>query len=67
LCISGSCRITTREGAELVITAGQFYEVPPGHDAEVLGDEPYATIDLNPSTAFAQSEGAATTGLSRLC
>lgn len=57
LCVSGACRITMREGAELVIGAGQFYEVPPGHDAEVIGDEPYVTIDWNPSTAFAQPEG----------
>jgi class 3 adenylate cyclase len=57
LCVAGQCRITMREGAEIVIGAGQFYEVPPGHDAEVIGDEPYVTIDWNPSMAFAQSEG----------
>jgi class 3 adenylate cyclase len=57
LCVSGSCRITLRGGAELLVEAGQFYEVPPGHDAEVVSDEPYVTIDWSPSTAFAQPEG----------
>jgi class 3 adenylate cyclase len=57
LCISGSCRIRLREGAELLIEAGQFYEVPPGHDSWVVGDEPWVTIDWAPSTAFARSEG----------
>jgi len=37
--------------------AGQFYEVPPGHDAWVVGDEPWITIDWEPSTAFARTEG----------
>jgi class 3 adenylate cyclase len=57
LCVSGSCRVQMREGAELVIEAGQFYEIPPGHDSWVVGDEPWITIDWSPSTAFAQEEG----------
>jgi class 3 adenylate cyclase len=57
LCVSGSCRIRMREGAELLIEAGQFYEVPPGHDSWVVGDEPWVTIDWSPSTAFARPEG----------
>jgi class 3 adenylate cyclase len=59
LCVSGSCRIRMREGAELLIEAGQFYEVPPGHDSWVVGDEPWVTIDWSPSTAFARPEGGA--------
>jgi class 3 adenylate cyclase len=57
VCVSGSARIRMREGAELLIEAGQFYEVPPGHDAWVVGDEPWITIDWQPSTAFARTEG----------
>jgi class 3 adenylate cyclase len=56
-CISGSSRVRMREGAELVVEAGQFYEIPPGHDSWVEGDEPYVTIELQPSTAFARPEG----------
>jgi class 3 adenylate cyclase len=57
LCLSGRSRITMREGAELLIEAGQFYEIPAGHDSEVIGDEPYITVELQPSTSFARSEG----------
>src|SRR5215218_6060186 len=57
LCVAGSARIRMREGAELLIEAGQLYEVPPGHDAWVVGDEPWITIDWQPSTAFARTEG----------
>ena len=50
-------RIRTREGAELLVEAGQFYEIPPGHDSWVVGEEPWITIDWQPSTAFARTEG----------
>ena len=50
--VSGGCRIRMREGAELVIGAGQFYEIPPGHDSWVDGDEPWVSITWQPSTAF---------------
>ena len=57
ICVSGKAQIRMREGAELLIEAGQCYEVPPGHDAWVIGDEPWITIDWEPSTAFARTEG----------
>ena len=55
--ISGACRVLMREGAEMLIEAGQFYEVPAGHDSWVEGDEPWVTINWQPSTTLARSEG----------
>jgi class 3 adenylate cyclase len=57
--VSGSCRVRMREGAELVIEAGQVYEIPPGHDSWVVGDEPWVSLTWQPSTAFARPEGGA--------
>lgn len=57
MCVSGRCRVQMHEGSELLIEPGQFYEIPPGHDAWVVGDEPYVTIEWSPSTAFARPEG----------
>jgi class 3 adenylate cyclase len=57
VCLSGRLRIRTREGAELTIKAGQFYEVPAGHEAWVDGDEPYENIEWQPSVAFGEPEG----------
>ena len=59
VCMSGSAQIRMRGGAELVIGPGQFYEIPPGHDSWVIGDEPWVTVTWQPSTAFARSEGGA--------
>jgi class 3 adenylate cyclase len=58
-CMSGSAQIRLRGGAELVIGPNQFYEIPPGHDSWVIGDEPWVTVTWQPSTAFARSEGGA--------
>jgi class 3 adenylate cyclase len=57
VCLSGRMRIQTREGAELTIEAGQFYEIPAGHEAWVEGDEPYVNLEWQPSVAFGQAEG----------
>ena len=57
VCLSGRMRIRMREGAELAIDAGQFYEIPAGHEAWVDGDEPYENIEWQPSVAFGQAEG----------
>ena len=59
VCVGGSSRVRLREGAELAIEAGQFYEIPPGHDTWVTSDEPYVTIEWSPSMAFVHSEGGA--------
>jgi class 3 adenylate cyclase len=56
-CVSGVSRVRSREGAELLIGPGQFYEIPPGHDSWVEGDEPWVTITWQPSTALARYEG----------
>jgi class 3 adenylate cyclase len=50
-------RIQMREGAELLIEPGQFYEIPGGHEAWVEGDEAHETITWQPSTAWVRSEG----------
>lgn len=55
LCVSGSARILMREGAELLIEAGQLYEVPPGHDAWVVGDEPYIALDFVGAEGYAKA------------
>jgi class 3 adenylate cyclase len=55
--ISGACRVRMREGAELLVEAGQFYEIPAGHDSWVDGDEPWVTINWQPSTTLARHEG----------
>ena len=44
--LSGQMEIETDAGARRRIDAGEAYEVPPGHDSWVVGDEPMVTIEF---------------------
>jgi class 3 adenylate cyclase len=43
--ISGAIHFEMRDGQSIDVQGGTVYEVPPGHDAWVVGDEPFVTID----------------------
>ncbi len=44
--ISGTLHVQMRDGSELDIGPDTAYEIPSGHDAWVVGDEPYVTVDF---------------------
>ena len=43
--VSGALHVVTDAGDELDVREQTLYEIPPGHDAWVVGDEPFVTID----------------------
>jgi mannose-6-phosphate isomerase-like protein (cupin superfamily) len=44
--ISGRLMIELEDGTRMEVSAGDFVEVPPGHDAWVMGREPFVAIDF---------------------
>ena len=44
--ISGRMRVVMDDGTEVELRQGDVATIPPGHDAETLGDEPCITVDL---------------------
>lgn len=44
--ISGRIKITMDDGSEKTMGPGDFAEIPPGHDACVIGDEACVVIDF---------------------
>ncbi len=46
LVLSGRNRITMDDGRVVDVGPGDLFTVPPGHDSEVLGDEPYVSLHL---------------------
>jgi class 3 adenylate cyclase len=38
--------IQTDTGARRILRVGEVFEVPPGHNARVIGDEPFVTIEF---------------------
>jgi Cupin domain len=53
-CVSGRMRITMDGGAATEIGAGDVAAIPPGHDAEVLGDEPCVLLDFGEIEEYAK-------------
>jgi mannose-6-phosphate isomerase-like protein (cupin superfamily) len=47
LVLSGRAVISMDDGREVTIGPGDLCAVPPGHDFEVLGDEPYASLHFH--------------------
>jgi class 3 adenylate cyclase len=44
--LAGRLRAQMPDGTELEIGPGEVFEIPPGHDAWVVGDEPWVGVDF---------------------
>jgi quercetin dioxygenase-like cupin family protein len=53
--ISGRIHILMDDGSEADIGPGDAHWVAPGHDAWVVGDEPYVALDFTGMTNYAKS------------
>jgi class 3 adenylate cyclase len=53
--ISGSLEVRMDDGTRLVIGPGDAYEIPPGHDAWVVGDVPHDSVEFTSAHAFGRS------------
>ena len=46
--ISGTMTVRMDDGSEVTIGAGELFDLPAGHDAWVVGDEPCVMVDFSP-------------------
>ena len=53
--IRGQLHIAMSDGSTMDFVAGDTYDIPPGHDAWVVGDETYHGIEFSGARTFAQS------------
>jgi class 3 adenylate cyclase len=53
--MSGRLRVQMQDGVELELGPGEVFEIPPGHDAWVVGDEPWVSVDFEAMRAYARS------------
>jgi class 3 adenylate cyclase len=56
--ISGRLRAQLPDGTELEIGPGDVFEIPPGHDAWVVGDEPWISVDFESMRTYAKPRDA---------
>ncbi|HET6831441.1 MAG TPA: cupin domain-containing protein [Solirubrobacterales bacterium] len=52
--LSGQMRIRMDDGSETVIGANEVVAIPPGHHAEVVGDEPCEMVDFGEISDYAK-------------
>jgi class 3 adenylate cyclase/mannose-6-phosphate isomerase-like protein (cupin superfamily) len=62
--ISGRLRVQMTDGTELEVGPGDVFEFPPGHDAWVVGDEPWVSVDFEAVRRYGRA--APPTGLRAL-
>ena len=53
--ISGHLHVVMSDGATMDMVAGDTYEIPPGHDAWVVGDTAYHGVEFSGARTFARS------------
>jgi quercetin dioxygenase-like cupin family protein len=53
LVLSGRAVAKMADGREVVMRAGDFFYIPPGHDSWVVGDEPYVSLHILGSEQYA--------------
>jgi mannose-6-phosphate isomerase-like protein (cupin superfamily) len=46
-CVSGAMTVHMNDGTSFEIKAGDVFDIPPGHDAEVTGSEPCVQLDFS--------------------
>lgn len=54
--LSGTMKIAMDDGSEGEIRAGDFFSIPPGHDAWVVGDEKVVVVDFQGMADYAQKK-----------
>jgi class 3 adenylate cyclase len=50
--ISGVMHVVTDDGQAIDIPPASVYEIPPGHDAWVVGDDPWVTVEWTSARIF---------------
>jgi class 3 adenylate cyclase len=56
VCISGRLGVRMEDGTTSEIEPGTVFDIPPGHDGWVIGDEPWVTYDVAGMRAYARVE-----------
>jgi hypothetical protein len=55
--LSGVLHVASTDGTEADLHAGESYRLAPGHDAWVLGDEPFTALEFESTTADTFARG----------
>jgi quercetin dioxygenase-like cupin family protein len=52
--VSGTMTVRLNDGTEKTLVAGDSYTIPPGHDAWIVGNEPFVGIEVMSADIYAK-------------
>lgn len=55
-CVAGTLEVHLVTGETATITAGDAYTIPPGHDALVVGDEKFVSLEFMSAANYAKAD-----------
>jgi len=55
VCVSGKLHVELNDGTSMDVGPNDAYEIPPGHDGWVVGDESFITYEWTSSRVFARA------------
>jgi hypothetical protein len=55
--VSGRMGVRMDDGAEIEFGPGDVGRIPPGHDAWIIGEEPFVAIDFQGGVTYAKPPG----------
>jgi hypothetical protein len=55
--VSGKLHVASTDGSEADLGPGDSFRLDPGHDAWVLGDEPFVALEFESKTAATYAKG----------
>lgn len=53
-CVGGRMEVWLTDGTSISVQAGDAYQIPPGHDAEIVGDEDFVGIEFSSAATYAR-------------
>lgn len=56
--LAGRLRVEMSDGTELEIRPGDVFEIPPGHDAWVVGEEAWLSVDFEAMRTYGRTQAA---------
>lgn len=52
--VSGKLTVRMQDGSQKMLSAGESYAIPPGHDAWVEGNEPFVGLEVLSADVYAK-------------
>jgi hypothetical protein len=54
--VTGNMHVVRNDGSTIDVGPGESYSIPPGHDAWVVGDEPFVGFEFESADTYAKTD-----------